>query len=57
MARHPKKTEYAYASHGRSIPPLPHRSWALTYRNEASGKLLTHEARQKFAQFWENLDI
>lgn len=57
MARHPKKTEYAYASHGRSIPPLPHRSWALTYRNEASGKLLPHEARQKFAQFWENLDI
>ena len=56
MARHHKKTEYSYASHRRSVPPLPHSSWALTITNDPSRKLLPHEERQKIAQFWETLD-
>ena len=56
MARHHKKTEYGYASHRNSVPPLPHRSWALTHSNDSPRTLLPHEARQKIAQFWESFD-
>lgn len=56
MASHHKKTDHAYASHRSSVPPLPHRSWALTYKNEISREMSPHEARQKIAQFWETLD-
>ena len=56
MARQHKKTEYNYASHRGSVPPLPHSSWALTGTRDTSRKLLPHEERQKIAQFWENFD-
>ena len=40
----------------RSVPPLPHHSWALIKSNVSTPRLSEAEAKQVLARFWEAVD-